>query len=132
MRHRYRPDRESCVQVRRDMRAFLDRCQVDADAAEDALLIANELACNAVDHAHTPFSLTATLSPGSLRIELTDGSSEAPRLQPRRQAGGRGRGPEVGGHLAGGGAVRAKGPGKAGGGGGPPRGEPVPRWPVPA
>ncbi|MBN9107237.1 MAG: ATP-binding protein [Pseudonocardia sp.] len=112
MRHRYRPDRESCVQVRRDMRAFLDRCQVDADAAEDALLIANELACNAVDHAHTPFSLTATLSPGSLRIELTDGSSEAPRLQPHDTTAERGRGLQMVEHLSSRWSFRRNGSGK--------------------
>lgn len=112
MRHRYRPDRESCVQVRRDMRAFLDRCQVDADAAEDALLIANELACNAVDHAHTPFSLTATLSPGSLRIELTDGSSEAPRLQPHDTTAERGRGLQMVEYLSSRWSFRRNGSGK--------------------
>ncbi|MGD9991388.1 ATP-binding protein [Pseudonocardia sp.] len=100
MRHRYRPDRESCVQVRRDMRAFLDRCRVDADVAENAMLIANELACNAVDHAHTPFSLTATLSPGRLRIELTDGSAEEPRLQPHDTTAVRGRGLQMVQHLS--------------------------------
>ncbi|GEL22189.1 hypothetical protein PSU4_11430 [Pseudonocardia sulfidoxydans NBRC 16205] len=112
MRQRYRPDRESCVQVRRDMRAFLDRCQVDADAAADALLIANELACNAVDHAHTPFSLTATLTPGSLRIELTDGSAEEPRLQPHDTAAVRGRGLQMVAHLSSRWSFRRHGGGK--------------------
>ncbi|AEA24521.1 ATP-binding SpoIIE family protein phosphatase [Pseudonocardia dioxanivorans] len=92
MRHRYEPVPEACAELRRDMRAFLTAWHVDEETAEDALLVASELASNAVDHAHTPFSLTATLTPGNLRVEITDGSSAEPRLQPFDMRATRGRG----------------------------------------
>ncbi|ODU04367.1 MAG: hypothetical protein ABS81_10720 [Pseudonocardia sp. SCN 72-86] len=100
MRRRYEPTPESCGSVRRDLRAFLTDWQVDEDAAENAILVANELASNAVDHARTPYSLTATLTSTGLRVELTDESQDEPKLQPFDPRASRGRGLQLVSNLS--------------------------------
>jgi serine phosphatase RsbU (regulator of sigma subunit) len=92
LRRRYEPTPESCGRVRRDLQGFLTRWRVDDDAAESAVLVANELASNAVDHARTPYSLTATLTSHSLRLEVTDESQDEPQLRAFDPAADRGRG----------------------------------------
>ncbi|GEL22188.1 hypothetical protein PSU4_11420 [Pseudonocardia sulfidoxydans NBRC 16205] len=112
LRHRYAPDPGACGQVRRDVRSFLARWQVDEDTVEDALLVVSELASNAVDHARTPFGLTATLTPGNLLVEVTDGSPAEPRLQPFDARAERGRGLQMVQGLSSGWSFRREGAGK--------------------
>lgn len=100
MRRSYPPVPRSCSQARRDLRAFLGSRDVDDEATETALLVANELASNAVDHARTPFTLTADLTPGNLHIELADGSADEPRVQPHDPRAARGRGLQLVDSLA--------------------------------
>ncbi|MBN9109777.1 MAG: SpoIIE family protein phosphatase [Pseudonocardia sp.] len=92
MRQDYDPVPDASTHVRRDLRAFLTGRQIDDDTVEDALLVANELASNAVDHARTPFSLTVTVTPGNVRVEVADESPDEPRLQPLDVRAARGRG----------------------------------------
>ncbi|WP_181784060.1 ATP-binding protein [Pseudonocardia pini] len=100
MRQGYPPTAESCAQVRRDLTAFLDGWGVDDATVESSVMVANELACNAVDHARTPFHMVATLTPGSVRIELTDGAATEPQLQVHDVHAARGRGLQMVAALA--------------------------------
>lgn len=92
MRRHYRPVAESCASVRRDLRAFLESCGVDADATDVAVLVANELASNVVDHVGTPFVVTVTLTAEAVRIEVEDGSASPPVVRPPDVHAARGRG----------------------------------------
>jgi len=49
------------------------------DAVWDAQLVVSELATNAVLHAGTPFTVRLTLADRSVRLEVDDGVSRAPR-----------------------------------------------------
>jgi len=89
---RYGPVPEAGVVVRRDLAAFLARHPVDPETAEDVVLVASELASNVVDHARTPFELTASLTATALRLDVTDGSTDPPILQPHDVNAVRGRG----------------------------------------
>jgi len=91
-RFRYDPVPESCRKVRRDVRACLAEWDVGEEATDAAVVVANELASNAVDHARTPFSLVLTPAPPLLRLELTDGSAAEPQLQVHDVSAVRGRG----------------------------------------
>jgi anti-sigma regulatory factor (Ser/Thr protein kinase) len=88
----HEPTAESCAAVRAEIGGFLRAHEVAPDHVDDAVLVAYELAMNAVDHARTPFRLTAILSEAALRIEVTDGSAVPPRVQPRDAHALRGRG----------------------------------------
>lgn len=88
----HEPTAESCAAVRHEIEGFLREHDVAPDHVDDAVLVAYELAMNAVDHARTPFRLVAVLSAGALRIEVTDGSAVPPRVQPVDAHALRGRG----------------------------------------
>lgn len=88
----HEPTAESCVEVRREIAAFLQANDVDQDRVDDAVLVAYELAMNAADHARTPFRLTAVLGPHALRLEVTDGSAAPPQVRPVDAHALRGRG----------------------------------------
>lgn len=92
MYHRYAPITESCSRVRQDVRSCLADWGVDDETAETAVVVANELAANAVDHAHTGFTLGVVLGAGDLRVEVTDASAAEPRLRPHDTTSVRGRG----------------------------------------
>jgi len=78
--------------MRRELGVALDLRGVPDDVHEAVLLVANELAANAVEHVGTPIQVIAVLSAGSVRVAVTDGSRDAPRLQPRDPFAPRGRG----------------------------------------
>ena len=81
--------------MRRELGVALDRCGMSDDAHEMVLLVAYELAANAVEHVGGPVEVVTTLSAGSVRIEVSDGSPEAPLLRPRDPLALRGRGLQV-------------------------------------
>jgi anti-sigma regulatory factor (Ser/Thr protein kinase) len=92
MRRHYDPVAEACAAVRRDLREFLGACGVADDPADVAVLVANELVSNVVDHAGTPFAVTVTLTGEAVRIEVEDGSDSPPVVRPRDVHAVRGRG----------------------------------------
>lgn len=96
----YEPDPASCALVRQEVVAFLATLRLDEEAVDAAVLIANELASNAVDHAGTPFRLVLALLDGRIRIEITDGSRDLPVLRPHDPLAERGRGLQMVDHLA--------------------------------
>lgn len=96
----YEPRPESCALVRRDIRAFLTVAGLLDETVEIALMVASELASNAVDHAGTSFRVLVHLTDRCLRIEVTDGSTALPVLQPLDTSALRGRGLQMIDHLA--------------------------------
>jgi two-component sensor histidine kinase len=49
--------------------------------ADDVVLVANELAGNAIEHARSAFSVTLSLEAGVVAIEVADRSPGLPKLQ---------------------------------------------------
>ena len=85
------------ARIRRTLRATFAQWQLPVEAAENALLVVEELVANVVDHARTPFRLTVRQEPGehtgpALHIAVRDGSAAAPDLRPFHARAGRGRG----------------------------------------
>src|SRR5947207_5676563 len=63
--------------VRRFVRRVL-AADVPADRLETAILLASELASNAVLHARTDFEVRVTVGPATLRLALIDESTRPP------------------------------------------------------
>ena len=69
-------------QVRDALKEFI-ASWLSADAAEVVVLLASELATNAVVHARTAFSVSAELNPSAIRIVVSDGNpDQLPVLAP--------------------------------------------------
>jgi anti-sigma regulatory factor (Ser/Thr protein kinase) len=81
--------------VRRELGDALQRRHVPDDAHEAVLLVANELAANAVEHGEGPVDVRATFSDGSVRIAVGDASADPPRLRAPSTSSLRGRGLQV-------------------------------------
>ena len=85
------PDR---TEIRRVRRFVEERCREWGceDRLDDALLVVSELATNAALHAGTKYLVTARRRLGALRIDVFDGSENAPELRESRgdAEGGRG------------------------------------------
>ena len=79
-----------------------------ADLVDGVLVIASELATNAVEHAGTPFTVTVECTSAGVTVQVRDGSSLAPaRRSPDPTADG-GRGLVVVDALSGSWGVRAE------------------------
>ncbi len=86
MRQHYAPVAQSCPAVRKDLRAFLSAYRLDDEFVHNLVLVVNELAANAVDHARTTFSVSVVVTADTLRVEVADGSTQRPRLRPRHSS----------------------------------------------
>ena len=80
------------ARIRRSLRATFAQWQLPVEAAENALLVVEELVANVVDHARTPFRLTVRHTGPSLRITVRDGSPATLQPRPFHARAGRGRG----------------------------------------
>jgi anti-sigma regulatory factor (Ser/Thr protein kinase) len=83
---------EAVRRMRRELDLALDLRNVPGDAHEAVLLVANELAANAVEHVGSRVHVVAVFSGRSVRIGVSDASPDAPRLQPPNPFTRRGRG----------------------------------------
>jgi anti-sigma regulatory factor (Ser/Thr protein kinase) len=81
--------------VRRQLGAALRQRDVPEDAYEAVLLVASELATNAVEHGEGTVDVRATFSDGSVRIAVSDASADPPRLRLPSPSSLRGRGLQV-------------------------------------
>jgi phosphoserine phosphatase RsbU/P len=91
------PVATSPARIRRTLRAVFAQWELPAEAAENALLVVEELVANAVDHAGTPFRLTVHHLPSgrtgpALRIAVRDGAPGTPHVRPFSARAARGRG----------------------------------------
>jgi anti-sigma regulatory factor (Ser/Thr protein kinase) len=65
--------------ARRALRELFETAAVDEDTRETAVLLANELVTNAVEHGGGTTFLHAAVEDRSIRLEVSDSSSVAPR-----------------------------------------------------
>ncbi|MGW0517291.1 MULTISPECIES: ATP-binding protein [unclassified Crossiella] len=70
----------ACRQARLLVRATLAGWGVTGTVVEDAMLVANELVANVVDHAQGPLRLELLPRTGGVLIRVSDGSPTPPRL----------------------------------------------------
>ncbi|MEV7724573.1 ATP-binding protein [Streptomyces sp. NPDC087917] len=67
-------------------RALADwRWPSGSEAVDDAVLLVSEVITNACLHAGGPHELVLRHCPGRLRVEVSDGSAELPRVLPPRE-----------------------------------------------
>ena len=78
--------------IRRYLRVLLGSWGLVGEIVEDALVVAEELVANVVDHAHTRFALVVRLTRRVLRISVHDESAVEPVLRPFDPHASRGRG----------------------------------------
>lgn len=78
--------------LRQELSAALDVRAVPEPGREAVLLVANELAVNAVEHGADPVKVLAEFTPDSVHIAVSDGSAAAPQLRPMDISAVRGRG----------------------------------------
>jgi len=73
---------ESCRLARGSVRQLLERAAVDADTRDTAVLLATELASNAIEHGGAPALLDAVVRPDTIRIAVADPSPVLPAPRP--------------------------------------------------
>jgi anti-sigma regulatory factor (Ser/Thr protein kinase) len=73
------PSAETGSLARRALRQLFATARIDRDTSETAVLLANELVTNAVEHGHGAAYLDATVEAGAIRLEVTDSSTVTPR-----------------------------------------------------
>jgi anti-sigma regulatory factor (Ser/Thr protein kinase) len=86
------PVASSPARIRRGLRTLLAQWEVPAEAAENALMVVEELVANAVDHARTPFRLTVDHTGPYLRIVVRDQCPQPLHVRPFSASAPRGRG----------------------------------------
>lgn len=86
----YEPDVGRLAEIRATVRSTLLRWSVapDGDLAAATVLVANELATNAIVHARTSFTVSVQVARGAVRVEVRDRS----RVPPAPAAGTANRG----------------------------------------
>jgi anti-sigma regulatory factor (Ser/Thr protein kinase) len=73
------PSAETGSLARQTLRQLFAAARIDRDTSETAVLLANELVTNAVEHGHGAAYLEATVEAGAIRLEVTDSSTVEPR-----------------------------------------------------
>lgn len=86
------PTRTAPSQLRRQLHDRFQEWDLPTEAAEEMLLMINELASNVVDHAGTVGHVQVDLDGAALRAAVRDDSPRPPRLLPRDVLAARGRG----------------------------------------
>ncbi|WP_143517178.1 ATP-binding protein [Pseudonocardia sp. MH-G8] len=81
--------------MRQELDTALSRLDASGDSHDAVLLVANELAANAVEHGDGEVDVRATFSDGSVRIAVSDASPDPPRIRPPSLSALRGRGLRV-------------------------------------
>jgi anti-sigma regulatory factor (Ser/Thr protein kinase) len=89
------PAIEGLSVLRGEITEFAQRSGLSPDETDAALLIVNELASNAIDHARTPCRVTVQLTSTTVRIYVSDHSTAEPVLRPRNVSAVRGRGIQI-------------------------------------
>jgi anti-sigma regulatory factor (Ser/Thr protein kinase)/anti-anti-sigma regulatory factor len=82
--------RASAAEARAEVALFCRLLGCSADHADDARLVASELATNAVRHGRPPISMTLLASPDALTISVRDASPAPARLTAPYDEGGQG------------------------------------------
>jgi anti-sigma regulatory factor (Ser/Thr protein kinase) len=88
----FAPEPAASARARKRLTPILTAWGLSSRQSHDALLVANELVANAVDHARTPLELLVSFTGASVLIKVRDGSVVEPRLQAFDRTAPRGRG----------------------------------------
>jgi anti-sigma regulatory factor (Ser/Thr protein kinase) len=72
------PSAESCRLARGSVRQLLDSAAVDEETRETAMLLATELASNAIEHGGGDARLDACVRPDAVRIAVADANPALP------------------------------------------------------
>lgn len=86
------PSAAAVGRLRHELQDALDRRGVPDESQHVVLIVANELAANAVEHVGGAVEVVAAFSPGWVRIAVSDDSPRAPRVRPHDPRAPRGRG----------------------------------------
>ncbi|WP_028643146.1 ATP-binding protein [Nocardioides sp. URHA0020] len=73
------PSAQTGTLARRALRQLLETTAIDEDTRETAVLLANELVTNAVEHGRGTAYLDAAVQTRAIRLEVTDSSTVIPR-----------------------------------------------------
>ena len=85
----------SPARIRRALRSVFAQWGLSVEAAEDALLVVEEMVANAVDHARTPFRLTVQHVGAALCVTVRDGAPGPVHVRPLSTVASRGRGMQM-------------------------------------
>lgn len=99
-RWRFAPSATVPAQARKRLGKEFSLWGLGPDDVEAAVLVANELVSNAVEHARTELELTVKLDGAMIAIRVRDGSPDEPRHRPHDFSALRGRGLQVVAALA--------------------------------
>ena len=86
------PEPAAVARVRSWAREQLDGWAISRDPLDNTVLLASELATNAVIHAATPFEVTITYDLGVVRVAVIDHIERLPELQHAAPTATSGRG----------------------------------------
>jgi anti-sigma regulatory factor (Ser/Thr protein kinase) len=86
------PTHQAVPAVRERLSCVLSTWGLTGEAGEPTLLVVTELLDNAAEHGRGPARLAVELTGDGVRVAVTDGSPDAPRLRPRDLSASRGRG----------------------------------------
>ena len=100
VRWRFAPSVRVPAQARQRLGSEFSFWGLGADEVDAAVLVANELVSNAVEHARTELELTVQLDGGLIAIRVRDGSPAEPRRHPYDLSARRGRGLQIVAALA--------------------------------
>jgi anti-sigma regulatory factor (Ser/Thr protein kinase) len=73
------PSAETGSLARQALRQLFATARIDRDTSETAVLLANELVTNAVEHGRGSAYLDAIVEVGAIRLEVTDSSTVEPQ-----------------------------------------------------
>jgi anti-sigma regulatory factor (Ser/Thr protein kinase) len=76
----FTPEDANLNAARAGLTHALNDVGVSGPAIDDALLVLNEMTSNAIRHARTEYTITATLTAGTLRLEVFDRDTRPPSL----------------------------------------------------
>ena len=85
-------DPDSVPRARHYVEDYLEAACIDEETRWLALLLASEVATNAVEHAQSGFSLSIYLANDTIRVEIVDESPQLPRVELPALYSPRGRG----------------------------------------
>ena len=97
LEQRFSATLESVAEVRAFVRAALEDAIVDHEAV---VLMADELAANAVEHARTPFTVRIVVERFAVHIEVADDAARLPILRNPEPLATSGRGMQIVDHYA--------------------------------
>ena len=92
LENEYPPEAAAVTHVRHGVQTMLTQWKVPETAAEDIVLVVEELLANVIDHARTPFRIAVDRHDSTVRIAVHDKSPAPPQVRDLDLTALRGRG----------------------------------------